>query len=218
MRTLEEILQTIHRMYEGDVDYPESGEDYNLRVGFVNDAINQWALVENVKWRELFKEKTGTTDGTAIITCPSDFSSMGSFLKIDGNYYEMIKPQDLMTYQANYPSDKWFYISGGAGNYQLNVNPTPDSGLSYSYFYYKTPTTLSSSADKAEMSKPMYIVYFVLAKLYELDNRNDMVQLYEQKAFDVLSEMLVENESLPPDHPSNINDKDYKLGGWGFGE
>lgn len=205
-------------MYEGDVSYPTSGEDYDLRVGLINDAIQQWALVENVKWRELFKEQTGTTDGTASINCPSDFVSMGSLLKIGTNYYSMIKPDDVKIYQLQNPSGKWFYLTGSGGNFTINVNPTPDTGLSYSFFYYKTPTALSATTDKIEMSKPMYVVYFVLAKLYELDNRNDMVGLYEQKAYDVLSEMLVENESLPPDHTSGIKDKEYNLGGWIFGK
>ena len=217
--TLEEILKKIHRMYENNTDYPSSGdEDYTLRLGLVNDAIQEWADTENVKWATLFKTETGTTSGSTI-SCPSNLVSVSSLLKIGNNYYIWKKVDEAMVLIKNNPSAKIFWITGSPGNYVININPIPTEGETYTYYYYKTPNSLSSASDIPEMTKPMFIVYWVLARLYEADGDNNKLSFYEQKAVDKLNEMIVENEAPPYNTPFNLLDDDlgYKLDAVSFG-
>jgi hypothetical protein len=187
-------------------------------MGLVNDAIREWAETENVKWAQLFKTKTGTIS-LSTISCPSDFVSISSLLKIGDNYYVYKKVDDAMVVLRNNPSKKIFWITGSPQAYVINVNPTPTIGDSYTYYYYKTPTFLSTSSDVPEMSKPMFIVYWVLARLYEADGDNSKLSFYEVKANDKLNEMMIENEAPPFNNEFKFLDDDlsYKLDGVSFG-
>ncbi len=135
----------VHREYEGGTDYPEEGsEDYDYRMGLLNDGIRVWGEQESVRWRELF----------------------------DSN-----------------------------GN-------------------YKKPTFMTSKTDKPQMSKPLFLVYYILSTLYKNDGANDLANLYNYLANNVLSEMIVLNEI--PDEATKTSitgrDIDYQLDGFVFGE
>lgn len=212
-----QILQTIHRIYEGSTDYPTSSEeDYIFRLGLVNDAIREWGENSNAKWRELYKTTSGTLSST-ILSCPSDFDSIASLLNINGSLYQYVKNDEVMALQNS--SSKFFYITGSPGSYIININPTPSIGDSYSYSYYSTPTLMTSGNDIPQMSKPMFIVYWVLARLYEQDGEISKMSFYEQKAVDKLSEMILDNEAPPYNNEYRIIDDDvgYKLRGDNFG-
>jgi hypothetical protein len=218
--TLDKILKTIHRLYENNTDYPVSGsDDYDLRLGLVNDAILEWAETENVKWKQLYKTATGTISGTTI-SAPADFVSISSLLKISSNYYVYKKVDEAMNILRTNPSKKMFWITGSYGSYIINVNPTPTIGDTYTFYYYKSPTSLVNATDIPEMSKPMFIVYWVLARLYEADGDNNKMSFYEQKAADRLADMMLENEAPPFNNEFSIIDDDvaYKLDGIAFGQ
>ena len=214
----EDILNTIHRIYENNTDYPEvDSDDFTLRLGLVNDSIKAWESVENVKWRELFATKTGNIV-TLPLDVPADFVDISSFLQIGSDYYSYEKNDNVMAVQRQNPSKKFFYITGSPGAYKININPAPSSGT-YSYSYYKKASKMINGESVPELSKPMYIVYWVLARLYEADGRNDMVSFYEQKANDMLAEMIALNESPPFNNEFKITDDDiaYKLDRISFG-
>lgn len=218
--TVSDVLKTIHRKYEGDTNYPTSGEDFNLRMGLINDAILEWESVENTRWKELIEKKTGTTDGTNQIACPSDFVDIMSQLKIGNDVYGFQKPDEARRLLMAGNTDKFFFISGQPEDYKLNVNPTPDNNLSYEYYYYKRAPIVSSGSDKIIVPKPLFVVYSVLKSLYELDNLTSFVSLYEQKAYDQLSEMIVQNEAVGGLVSNSLldNDINYKLYGKVLGE
>ena len=68
------------------------------------------------------------------------------------------------------------------------------------------------------MRLPMFIVYYTLARLYEGDLRNDMVSLYEQKAKEVMDEMVILNEVPPFNHKYTMDDVSYQVDGIAFGK
>ena len=230
MKTLDQLQQIIHRKYEGNTSYPSSGEeDYTVRTGLINDAINEWAYQENIHWRELYTTLADASDGdttadtsTTAYDAPSDFVFMGSFLTITDStgakthYFEK-HPDDVKKYQAIDSSMKFFYITGNASSgHKINiVNPIAGT---ISYTYYKQATELSDTSDKAEMRDPYFIVYSVLAQLYELDNRNDLVSKYNQLAQNSMNAMIIENETLGANVPDKTSDLDFELRGAVIGE
>lgn len=229
--TVDQILQQIHRTYELNADYPASGEDdYALRLGLVNDAITKWSQQESVLWRELYTSLSAASTGTKTTTInvssyatPTDFASISSFPKITSAtgslYYPFAKNDEVMNLLRDSSSKQFFYISGKPGAYKINFNPAASAtGNTISYDYYKTPAVMTSGSDVPEMSRPLYIVYDVLASLYEGDIRTDMVTKYLQLAKGVMDEMIVLNEVPPSFNSDQIDDLDYKLSGVRFGE
>ena len=208
-----EILKTIHRRYEGDTNYPTSGEDFDLRLGFINDAILTWANNENTRWRELITKKTGTTDGTNQIACPPDFVDIMSQVKIGNAVYEFKKPDLARRLLMSESKGKFFFISDTPGAYKININPIPDSGLPYEYYYYRTAPQVSSGNDEVIVPKPMYVVYSVLSSLYEQDNNTVLASVYEKRANDILADMIIQNEAVGGLTSNSIlnDDVDYQL-------
>lgn len=218
--TVDEILQTIHRIYEGSIDYPTTeDEEYIVRLGLINDCITEWGENENVKWSQLFASASGSIS-SATISCPDNFVSISSLLKIGDNYFFYKKADEVMLTLKNNPSAKIFWITGSPSNYVININPEQAIGSNYLYYYYKTPALVSSGSDIPEVPKPMFIVYWVLARLYEQDGELSKMSFYEQKAVDKLQEMIIENESPAFNYPFEIisDDINYKLYGVNLGQ
>jgi hypothetical protein len=224
--TLSEILKKIHLLYEGDIDYPAEGsEDYELRKGLVNAAIDVWEQ-ENVRWRELFKNLSDATDGdktatssTTTYSVPSDYRFISSFLYIqdaDGNktYYVYKRPDDVIKIDKINGSFKFFYETGGGSSKKINIVNPVNGSIHYSY--YKKAKKLSNPNDVAEMLNPDFIVYWVLAQLYEQDLRNDKVAQYQALAKQALDYMIIENETKPFNQSYNLAELDYE-GGFVFG-
>lgn len=219
--TLQIILQRIHQLYEGSTDYPASdSDDYALRLGLINQGESVWES-EEVDWRELYAIASTTTDGTSQIDAESDFIQPQGQLKIttaEGDvYYPYRRTRDAQLLVANNSSDKFYYITGTPGAYKININPTPEAGLTATYPYKKTVTHVSNSSDIPDMSRPLYLVYYTLAKLYELDGRNDMLSSYNNQAYDVMANMKIINEEMPPGHSDQLEDTDFQLTGGAFG-
>ena len=223
--TLDDLQGIIHKIYEGNTSTPSSTEeDYLLRLGYINDAIRIWEG-QSVDWRELFTNLSDASDGdkttssgVTAYSAPTDFVKISSYVKVGSYYYPYIEPNQVLTTLRNDSTKKFFYITGSPGSYVININPTPDPDLTISYSYYKTATTLSSGTDKPEMRLPMFIVYHTLARLYEGDLRNDMVSLYEQKAKEVMDEMIILNEVPPFNRKYQIDDISYTVDGIAFGK
>lgn len=227
--TLDNLQQIVHRLYEGNTSYPSSGEeDYELRTGFLNDGIEEWGdkgSAENIQWIELFadvQDSDGdkvTVAGQTDYDAPTDFIEPSSYLEISGVYYPYISPDKVLMTLANNSSAQFYYITGNRNTgYKININPAPSaSNVDINYNYYKSPTLLSTSSDQIEMRKPYFAVYHCLAKLYELDNRNDLLQLYEQKKKDIMDSMIIANEAYPSMHKFTVDDDANELDGTAFG-
>ncbi len=215
--TTTQILNKIHEKYEGSTDYPTEGDDFDVRLALVNQRIEDWQD-ENVNWRELYANSqaavTGditTVSGTLDYDCPDTFLKISSFIKINDIEYEYMD-QDKVLEDQTYPSGKrYFYITGGYGSYVINLSHDPEGAYPIYYMYYKEATLMTTGANIPEMSRPKYIINGVLADLYEQDNRNDMVELYTNKADEAMEQMIIANEMNP-------QGQNFETEGFGFGE
>jgi hypothetical protein len=229
MKTLTELQQKIHRTYEGDTDYPTSGdEDWTLRTGFINDSIDLWAFEgarNGIRWRELFVDLDDaadgdtTTDATGVYDTPSDFREISSLVKIGDVYHDYISADKVLIQTNRDSSKRYFYITGNASTgHKLHINPTSSTGETISYSYYKTPTALSSGTDTVEISNPEFLVAKVLARLQELDFRNDLVTFYEDRATEIMEGMVIDNEIPPSFNENNLDDYGWLRSGEAFGK
>ena len=87
MQTTADILQAIYRIVAGDTDYPSSGEDdYDLRLGLVNDYIKEWEDEEGTLWNELWKMASFSSTSASSY----DLSSTVSDLNFPGGFVELV--------------------------------------------------------------------------------------------------------------------------------
>ena len=217
--TVSEVLQQIHRLYEGNTDYPSSGsDDYNLRLGLINDAIKEWETFRQTRWKELYATTSLTTvSGTSQYSLPSDFKEIASLVYIDDLYYKIVRNDMVKSLQEADSTARFCWITGTPTAYQLNVNPEPDeSGKSIELSYYKYASSVSNDTDVLPMSMPMFVSYWVVARLYDQDGNGAMTTYYEQKANDVMSAMIDLNENIPYEQSGSLldNDTNYTV----FGE
>lgn len=199
--TTTQILQRIHEKYEGSVDYPVADtDDYDVRLALANQRIESWQD-ELTNWKELFTnvqdasdgDKT-TVDNTTEYDCPTNFLRISSYVKINDIYYEMLDQDKVLETQRTDPSKRYFYLTGSPGSYKINLSHDPDGAYPIYYSYYKSATLLTTGSSVPEMSRPQFIINGVLADLYEQDNRNDMVELYTNKADESMEQMVIQNE------------------------
>lgn len=232
--TDQELVNITYRRFEGNTDYPESTEeDYLLIRGALNDAIEVWggrAKVESTKWRELFTELSTATDGDKLTVasqstydCPTDFQEMSSFVQVtdtDGGslYYPFVDADDVMKILKEDASERFYYIIGSEGAYQIVLNPVPTiANYTINYSYYKKASLLTTTTSTIEMSRPYFAIYFALSVLNE-DERPDLAAVHSARAKELMDEMVINNEIPPFNHSYKIEDFDFdKNGALGFG-
>jgi len=226
------VLQAVHRAYQGDTDYPISGDDdYALRLGFLQDSIRSWATQgseENIEWKELFTSlsnagsgETAATSNDTSYALPDDFDHITSWVTITNDtnaiaYYEVISPDKVIEKTKNDSSGNWCFIIGNENDgYTLTI-PNPVVGT-LNYNYYKKPAVPSTGSDKPEMKRPYYIVHDILSKLFELDGRNDLVTFHEAKKKGILDSMIIDNDLVPFGNSNALEDLQYEGSGvqWG---
>lgn len=195
MLTLTQCLEQIHRTYEGNVDYPTSSEDdYTVRVGYIQDAINLWGRTENVTWKELTATWTDEYDGDGTRSLPTDFVQFLTSPYLGGLEYPIVKAVDVPHIEDTHLYERYSYISGST----IVLCPTPDSqfvGQNITATYLKKANTTLSGSTVLEMKMPEFVIYYTLARLYELDTRNDLVTYYESKAKNIMDQMVTLNDA-----------------------
>lgn len=209
--TLDQLQQSIHKTYDGNVDYYESDDDqYVMRTGFIHDAIEVWENEEGVDWKELFANLSDAADGdkttiadTTEYDAPSDFIRVSSYVKVSNAgsdiYYTYTSNNSVMSRQQHGDTN-YFYVTGNQSTgHKINLSSAPEAGSTISYSYYKTASKPTSTTAKIEMSKPFFVVFYTLARLYELDSRMNLVSYYDQKASSLMGEMYIANEAHPYD-------------------
>lgn len=224
--TVTQILNQAYSIYEGSTDYPVAGdEDFDLMLAFLQGGIRQWAS-EPHNWRELYTTLVDADpDDGAVITvvgqteydAPDNFVRPSSFFKVGSSYYAFLNPDKTTNTKRVDTSTPYFTIKGVPGAYKIVLNPTPTEAQTIAYDYYKEPTIPTTGSQTPEVPRPLYLVYHTLARLYEQDNRNDLVSFYESKQDEQLQLMVVENIKKPADHFQQIPDVGNRLYGSGFG-
>jgi hypothetical protein len=224
----DQILQSAHRTYQGDVSYPESGEDdYDLRFALIEDGVNAWALrasEENIRWKELFVSLADAADGdkeaesgTTSYATPSDFVELSSKVTIGSTIYDVVSPDKVLLKQQNDPNGNWCYITGNEDlGYTLHINQPLDGTINYDY--YAQPSIPTTGTEYVQMKRPYFVVHFILARLFELDGRNDLTTFHEAKMKNILDAAVIENELGPEGNSDPLEDISYTQRGVRFGK
>lgn len=184
----ESIIQSVYYLVEIDSEpWGETDDEYLTARGLANIAINRWEKYENTTWNELFAkysdyETNNVTTDSYSYNCPDDFVRPCSFVRVNGELYDVKKPQDLASLKES--GEKWVYFMGNPNDgYTLNFNPNltmiPDQTLDFEY--YKSATPFTASTDVTEMSDPYFIVYFVAAHMGDEGINTDYFQMAEAR-------------------------------------
>ena len=191
--TEESIIQSVYYLTEIDSEpWSDTDDEYLTARGLANIAIDRWEKYENTTWNELITNLTDsavllggdkvTVASTYSYDCPSDFVRPVSFVRIDGELYDVFKAERLAELKDS--TGKWVYFTGNPKDgYDLHINPnlTVLGGKVIEYEYYKISTKFSTKTDVNEMSDPYFIVYFVAAHMGEEGINTDYYQMAEAR-------------------------------------
>lgn len=200
-----EILNTIHTLYENNVDFPTStDEDYLTRLAYLNQAIQSWQneVFNGYLWSELF---TTSTQAYTVSTIANFLYP--ERLYIGSKEYEFIQPYEAVEKIANNVQEEFYYITGGANNKVINIYPQLTSGT-YSISYYKLATLYTSLniGNHIEMQNPNYAIRYVLTQLYNSDGDLTLGNQSFQEAEKYLNQMKTGFNSMPLSGVSTITD------------
>lgn len=210
--TESEIIDQIYSNYEIDnTTWSSSDAEYLTARRLCKTAIRRWEYLEGVKWNELFTKLTNastgtktTTAGTYTYACPDDTRlppQPDDYVRINGEYYKVIPLVKFQQLGQNY--DKYCYFTGNPKlGYTLNVNSnlTYTTGHVIEYEYYRNATYFTATTSTTEMANPMFIVHYVLAKLYRGDGQLTESRDELQIAENMLQEMKADNTDVITDN------------------
>lgn len=226
--TESDIQDAIHTMYEGDTDTPTStDDDYLSRRTLIDAGINRWEQYEGTQWNELRVKLTDaadgdktTSDGTLVYDCPTNFVFPGGYVRLNigttYQYYQVVPYEKIQLYDNN--DKKICYFSGNPQDgYDLTFLDDPDGAYTISYEYYKSADTISATTTVPEMSDPYFLVYFVVSRLLQQDNRPQLAREYFTEAEARLQQMKVKNMTTAHWQGNTLMDRDFDQGIGGFG-
>jgi hypothetical protein len=191
-----DILNTIHTIYESNVEFPGQTEDeYLTRLAYLNQAIQSWQneVHNGFLWSELYVSSIQPYTSTTI----ADFLYPEK-LYINGKEYKYVQPYEATEIIANNLPETIYYITGGANNRVINVYPILTTGQ-YTISYYKQATLYTSGniGNYIEMSAPNYAIRYVLAQLYANDGDFNMSGQSANEAEKYLMQMKNGLQSMP---------------------
>jgi hypothetical protein len=191
-----DILNTIHTIYESNVEFPGQTEDeYLTRLAYLNQAIQSWQneVHNGYLWSELYVSSIQPYTSTTI----ADFLYPEK-LYINGKEYSYVQPYEAAEIIANNLPETIYYITGGANNRIINIYPVLTAGQ-YTISYYKQATlyTALNITSHIEMSIPNYAIRYVLSQLYANDGDFNMSSQSANEAEKYLMQMKNGLQSMP---------------------
>lgn len=191
--TLDNAIDFLNTLYEGDSTPPSSGEeDYEVWTGYLNVAVNLWEFEEGILWRELYGKlanagsgDTTTTAGDYSYTVPTDlrFPASGYVWLGSGTNkipFKVIDQKDLQLYENT--TGNWCYFQlDGSPTLEFNPNCQIPNSYNINYNYYKWATKLATGSDTFQMSDPMFAVYYALSELKKEEGDTSAATIASQK-------------------------------------
>ena len=226
-----ELQAKIQELYELDQEVPDTtDDDYLTRRALLNTAADSWDK-EDMEWAELYATLADASDGTKTTTastsayaCPTNFRRPLGYLRIvsgsTSTYYRRLDLAQVQLY-ANDSSEYFYYVTGNpSAGYKVNIHPTPsDSGLTIAYDYYKSPTPLTATTSKLEMSDPYYAIYYVLWKMFSSDGDPERAANAVAEMTNRLKLMQLQNLQLGAFQPeTGLPDPYWEMEGAAFGK
>lgn len=190
---VDDAIEYLNTLYEGDNDAPGSDEDdYAIWLSLFNLAVDIWESEEGVLWKELFVKLADAADGDKTTsagdtsyTLPTDFRFPASGYVWLGSgtsktAYKVIKQEDIVLYEND--SSNWcYFLMDKTPTLEFNPNITITGDLTISYNYYKYATKLTAGSDTFEMSDPMFVVYYALSELNKEEGDSTALTIATQK-------------------------------------
>jgi len=186
-----EILQKVHVRYEGNIDYPTSGEeDYILRLAYMDDAINilEQEALENIKFDFLLSEASITATGTGIDDLPTDFLSfLTDYIKVGNQEYTRINK-----YDGNLKSQSGLapYVFWKEGT-KIKSLPAFSGTVTFPYQRKFTRFPLGTESDTLEGEGSFYVEQ-ILSMLFLLDGDLNQYNIHANNAKEIFDKMKVE--------------------------
>jgi hypothetical protein len=212
-----------HIAYEidqSDTPPTEDSSDWAIRLGAINRSMIDWANTND--WNSLKVVHNGRVSvaGGASYVLPTDFSKIEGLPRIvsDGVTafdFPVVNPSNNNLYTD---SDKFVNILGNNrdGNILFIHSLTLASGASVQFTYWKSPQSLASSSQIAEIPDPTYLVQRSLYYLYKgaEDGRFPEAKVESDK---ILARMI-ENENtlgiayVDRNIPNFLNTQNFRIG------
>jgi hypothetical protein len=199
--TQDDIQKAIHGIFSNDTDTPASGDDdYKLRTTFINLVIEDWQQAIGTDWEELWSYRASDTYQAAnqgVYSTAKDFRWLGKKMKlvIGTGVLEVPIIRQRRVDDDNLP-ECYCFVSGKPGAYKLNFVGVPAEweGASIRYRYYRYATKLTGASDVPDMSNPLFIVYRVAARLFQLGRNNSGANFNNTAAQDAFDGMVTRNQ------------------------
>jgi len=210
-QTESNLVDIIYSEYENDDDtWSATSAEYLTARRLCKAAIMRWEYLEGTRWPELFVKLEDAADGDTTTTagdfeyaCPTNMRippQVGDYVRINGVVFPVVPLTKIQTLTDN--QDKFCYFTGNPSvGYTLNINPnvTLSTGDTIAYEYYKNATYFTTTTSSTEMSNPMFIVHFVLHKLYRNDGLLNESREELQIAENILQEMRADAQVIDED-------------------
>lgn len=181
--TGQEILNTIHTLYENNEDFPvPTDEDFVTRLAFLNQGILSWQseVLNGFLWQELL---TTTTLSYSIVSI-NDFLAPESLFSggVEYKFYPSTKAIKTISLGTN---EKLYYILGGANNKTINIYPAISGTYTITYYKQATLFTPNNLSLQIEMPNANYAIRYVLSQLYGIDGdiQNSQIQISEARGY-----------------------------------
>jgi len=186
--TEQDIITAAYYLIEVDSEpWGTADDEYLTARGLANIAIDRWEKYENTTWNELFAkysdyESNNVTTEEYSYPCPDDFVRPCSFVRVNGELYDVKKASDISRLKDS--QEKWVYFMGNPNDgYTLNFNHnlTMIADQTLDFEYYKSATKFVASTDVTEILDPYFIVYFIAAHMGDEGINTDYYQMAEAR-------------------------------------
>lgn len=197
---INELLQIIHKLFEGNTDYPDSSsEDYISRLEKAKTAIKEWEgkMKEGTFWRELFTSGTISGTGTGQDNAPGDFLYPASSIWIGASEYKFVRPEFARRAINSASGKKFYWFTGGRGAYKLHTYPAISGNFDIDYYKESATYVDGSETTPIEMSDPYYVIFMVLSQLFFDDENSAQASYYMDLANEKMDAMELNNENTP---------------------
>lgn len=216
--TLDEIQSRVASVTDVDeLSSDINSTEYSLRLKYINRAQHEWA--ETYDWQTLYKEyrvNVSTSTGNASVVLPDDFRKLASYPNIsyDGAnsaLFPEVLPQDDGQY-GQYDKRVWIMGSPSGGYILRILGASLSSGATVMVPYYKSPVSLVSPANIADIPNAEYLVQRTIAYVWEAKG-DERAQLAKSEAEKILQNMLeyenVFNKASTYDRVKTVNETKY---------
>lgn len=180
-----EILEKVHVRYEGNTDYPASGEeDYTVRLAYLDDSVSalEREAMTGVKFDFLRKEESLAAGGTGSDDLPADFLSfLTDYIKAGNEEYVRVSKEQGNFYEQAESAPYVFWKEGT----KLRSLPALSGTVTYPYQRTFTRFPLGTEVTTAD-GEGSYYVESIIAMLYLSDGDLNQYNVHANNAKDIL--------------------------------